>query len=334
MLTDTDPCNLRLRICETKRRKMRPDEQTDEEDARERLGGTPDGDVEISDRVIRSLLEEQHPDLSHHSFEIVDGGWDNVIARLGSDLAIRLPRRREADPLAKNEQLWLPSLAPQLPLPIPVPLRHGRPQRDYPYHWSIVRWLPGDSADLCPPNPSEGETLANFLRALHLPAPSNAPSNPARDVPLSDKAELTNERLTRLSSHPTVTESVRKAWRAVLHLKAPRQRRWIDGDLHARNVLVQDGRISAIIDWGDICGGDVATDLAAVWSLFGDQETRHQFFLDYDADRNTRLRAMGWAVFFGAVLLDTGLVSSPRQAALGETILRRVGSDAAAGWTL
>jgi len=104
--------------------------------------------------------------------------------------------------------------------------------------------------------------------------------------------------------------------------------KWLHGDLHARNVLVKNGAIAGIIDWGDMTSGDIATDLASIWMLFGDQHTRHQVIAEYaNISDATLQRAKGWAVLFGVLLLDTGLVDHPRHAVMGERSLRRVSED-------
>jgi aminoglycoside phosphotransferase (APT) family kinase protein len=100
-------------------------------------------------------------------------------------------------------------------------------------------------------------------------------------------------------------------------------------DLHPRNVLAQEGKITGIIDWGDISSGDRATDLAAVWMLFSDRIARERVLLDYGADADTVLRAKGWAVLFAVMLLDTGLQDHPRHAAIGDDALRQLEEDCA-----
>ncbi|MBD2096551.1 phosphotransferase [Trichocoleus sp. FACHB-591] len=102
---------------------------------------------------------------------------------------------------------------------------------------------------------------------------------------------------------------------------------WIHGDLHLRNVLVEKGVITGVIDWGDITRGDRATDLAAIWMLFSDPQTRQQATLEYNASEATLQRARGWAIFFGVVLLDTGLIDNPKHAAIGERTLRHMAED-------
>jgi aminoglycoside phosphotransferase (APT) family kinase protein len=100
---------------------------------------------------------------------------------------------------------------------------------------------------------------------------------------------------------------------------------WLHGDLHPRNVLVEGGALSGIIDWGDITAGDAATDLAAIWMLFDDANARRAALNAYGwLSPATLARARGWAVHLGATLLDTGLVDNPRHARIGERTLLRL----------
>jgi len=106
----------------------------------------PAAEIDIGDDLVRRLLAEQHPDLAALPLTLVANGWDNAIFRLGGDLAVRLPRRELGADLVVNEQRWLPQLAPRLPLPVPVPLRIGLPNGDYPWNWTVVAWHDGDVA--------------------------------------------------------------------------------------------------------------------------------------------------------------------------------------------
>src|SRR6185312_10300552 len=150
----------------------------------------PAHDVEITDTLARSLLSAQHPDLADLPLRRIANGWDNVVYRLGDDLALRLPRRKAAHQLLLHEVRWLPFLAPRLPLPIPAALRRGRPNAAYPYHWAVVPWFDGASAAELTAGERDhyaGE-LGRFLRALHVPAPADAPRNPVRGVPLATRS--------------------------------------------------------------------------------------------------------------------------------------------------
>jgi aminoglycoside phosphotransferase (APT) family kinase protein len=144
--------------------------------------GIPAADVNIDARLVRALLDEQHPDLANLPLFDVETGWDNVVYRLGDDLAVRLPRRAIAAALVDHEQRWLPELAPGLPLPVPTPVRIGRPGCGYPWSCTVTRWLTGQTAAAMPsydPLIAANE-LGAFLCAFHRPAPSDAPRNRVR----------------------------------------------------------------------------------------------------------------------------------------------------------
>lgn len=289
--------------------------------------GTPASEVEINASLVHSLLAAQHPDLAHLPLHLVDAGWDNVMFRLGGQLAVRLPRRNIAATLIEHEQTWLPKL-PTLPIPIPIPCRLGHPAPGYPWKWSVLPWLEGVTADQQQPDQNQAQRFAAFLRSLHRPTPSNAPSNPFRGVPLYHRAASIEERMQRLEQKTNLmTPAIKHAWNRALDAPMDVEATWIHGDLHPRNVLVEKGVITGVIDWGDITRGDRATDLAAIWMLFSDPQTRQQATLKYNASEATLQRARGWAIFFGVVLLDTGLIDHPKHAAIGERTLRHMTED-------
>jgi aminoglycoside phosphotransferase (APT) family kinase protein len=288
--------------------------------------GTPPPDFPIDVDLVRALLRAQHPDLADLPIAELAHGWDNAIFRLGDALLVRLPRRQVAAALLQNEQRWLPVLARRLPLPIPVHSRMGAPTDTYPWSWSIVPWLQGETADTDPLGTDQARPLAEFLRALHAPPPPDAPRNPVRGVSLRAREAAVEERFKRVERvSRLITRRLRSMWQASLAAPIDVADTWIHGDLHARNVLVQQGRLAAVIDWGDLAGGDCATDLAAVWMLLSTREARLQAMrtLDHVSDATWR-RARGWAILFGVTLLDTGLVDNPRHARMGEQILLRL----------
>jgi aminoglycoside phosphotransferase (APT) family kinase protein len=292
------------------------------------LLGTPVAETTIDQHLVRSLLREQHPDLAHEEIRWLDTGWDNAMYRVGESYVARLPRRQLAVSLAGHEQTWLPVLAKRLPIPIPVPVRIGKPTDDYPWPWSIVRWIPGNTAIHDPLRGDQSYRLAEFLLALHRPAPSNAPKNDWRGVPLRQRVNTVSGRLQRLrSTSNSITPEIDRVWQQALDAPETRESFWLHGDLHARNVLVTAGVISGIIDWGDITSGDAATDVASVWMLFADPESRHDVLSHYGASPELVARAKGWAIVFGTALLETGLVDDPRHAAMGAATLQRVTED-------
>ena len=288
--------------------------------------GTLIAEFEINLAFVAKLVADQHPDLADLPVRLIDAGWDNAMFRLGEHLAVRLPRRAAAAALIVNEQLWLPCLANRLSLPVPRLYRKGSPAHGYPWKWSIVLWLQGEAADQCEPQPSEAKRLGAFLRSLHVPAPPNAPTNLLRGVPLHQRAPAVEARMQRLLvTTNTVTAQVRHLWNAALQAPIDTPRTWLHGDLHPRNVLVETGVITGIIDWGDITSGDPATDLASIWMLFAEPHAQQDALAAYgQLSEATLHRAIGWAVLFGVALLDSGLVDNPRNAAVGKRILRRV----------
>lgn len=290
--------------------------------------GTPIAEVELDVPLVYRLLNEQHPDLAHLPLQLVDAGWDNAMFRLGEHLVVRLPRRQVAATLVENEQTWLPQL-PKLPIPIPVPYRVGNPSQSYPWRWSILPWLTGISADQQEPHDNQAQRLAAFLQSLHIAAPADAPFNPFRGIPLQQRADSVAERIQKLERETNlITSEIKHIWHQALNTPIDVEATWIHGDLHARNVLVENNVITGIIDWGDITVGDRATDLATIWMLFANHYARRQAIAEYaNISEATLRRAKGWAVFFGVVLLDTGLVDNPQHALMGERTLQRVAAD-------
>lgn len=289
--------------------------------------GVPSADVELDIDTIRALLKAQHPDLAAFDIEPVSSGWDNFQFRLGKDLALRFPRRELGSRCIEIEQRWLQEIAPALSLPVPAPIRIGHASHGYPYKWSVVPWLRGVPATRCGIADDEATTLATFLRSLHIAAPAAAPINPYRSVPLLERASAIEERMDRVAAQSSiVTTHLRSLWQTALHAPIDVELTWIHGDLHPNNILVDRGKLSGIIDWGDMGRGDRAIDLAAIWMLLDDAAARRRAFDESDVSAATHSRTVGWVIYFGVTLLDAGLVNDPEAAALGERILRCVAS--------
>ena len=295
--------------------------------------GTPPAEVALDTTQARALLAQQHPDLANLPIAVLDAGFDNFMFRLGDGYCLRFPRRSAAAALVLHEQQWLPHLAPHLPLPVPLPLRVGVPGLGYPWHWSGLPWLPGHAADLAPPHADAALHLADFLKALHQQAlplvPSKAPRNPVRGCPLADRQQTVEARLARLRQHTdAITPQIDALWQQALAAPVATQAVWLHGDLHPRNILTQDGALSAIIDWGDLGVGDAATDLACLWMVLEDTDGRNRALQSYAPDAALLARARGWAVSFGSLLLDTGRLDHARHAQIGADTLRRLAQEA------
>lgn len=269
--------------------------------------------MDIGNGLVRALLREQHPDLADLELRAVDGGWDNQQWRLGAELAVRMPRTERAPDLLRTEQRWLPSLAPHLPLPTPTPVRVGEPSTLFPHPWTVARWVKGEPADRTPiTGTGSAATLAAFLQALHRPAPADAPANQQRGVPMADLALDIDDAVQTLDADVD-TAGVTALWREAVAAPAwPGPPVWLHGDLHPANVVVRDGALAGVLDFGEMCGGDPATDLSAAWILLPAGGAA-RFFAAYPAvSAATVVRARGWAV-----LRAVGLIGIGRNGRLG-----------------
>jgi len=204
--------------------------------------------------LVSRLIKKQFPDWSNLSIErFSSAGTDHTLYRLGHDKVVRLPQTSSASEQVDKEQLWLPRLAPFLPLPIPSPLGVGRPSKDYPFQWSIYPWLPGEDASsmTLESEPQMAITLAEFLCSLQEIDPKNGPHpgthNFFRGVPLLMRDRETRTEISTL--HDTFdTERMLKIWEDCL--KAPLWNQspcWIHGDLIPTNILIHKNQVSSII---------------------------------------------------------------------------------------
>ncbi|HVV38327.1 MAG TPA: aminoglycoside phosphotransferase family protein [Acidimicrobiales bacterium] len=289
----------------------------------------PAAEVDISEDLVRCLLAEQHADLADREVRFESEGWDCAIFRLGDDLAVRLPRRAINAALMPDELRWLPQLAPQLTLAVNTPVRAGAPGCGYPWPWAVTAWFDGSSwADAPVDDPRlAAETLGEFVRSLATPAPDDAPTNPYRGGPLSDRDQAVRERLQQLGASIDAA-TVLDIWSDALGAPKNAPRRWLHGDLHPANVIVRHGRLVAVIDWVDMCGGDWAYDLAAAWICFDDPAARAAFKLAAGVqDDAAWRRARGCALSHGIACLANS-ADNPRMRAVGEATLAAVLADA------
>ncbi|GAA3454404.1 aminoglycoside phosphotransferase family protein [Dactylosporangium matsuzakiense] len=271
-------------------------------------------EIEMTAGLVRDLLRDQHPDLAARPVRLGARGWDNQLWRLGDDLAVRLPwATQDADELLRKEYAWLPGLAAHLPLPVPVPQRLGAPSARFPRPWLVTTWVPGAPADRSPvtepgapadrspvTEPGAAEALAAFLTALHRPAPAAAPPGRNRGGDLAGHTPGFTRALTAAAELGLVDDpgAAQAIWAdAAAAPPWPGPRLWLHGDLHAANVLTDGGRLAGVIDFGDLCAGDPAWDLAAAWLLLPDGAAeRCLAAYGPGADPATVRRARGCAV--------------------------------------
>jgi aminoglycoside phosphotransferase (APT) family kinase protein len=230
-------------------------------------------------------------------------------------------------PLILHEQQHLPGIAGRTPVPVPVPVHAGQPTSDFPWPWSIVRWVPGTAAVEAGPadRAPAVDGLAAFLKSLHVPAGAGVPVNPVRGVPLMDRNAAVLERLGDRERYRQPA-GLREVWAQACAAPA-----WdgpammLHGDLHPANILLAaDGSLAGVIDFGDVGAGDPAVDLAAGWLMF-DAGARQRFTGAFGAavDRDTWTRARGWALVLSTAMLSNS-DDNPRMFSVGEFGIRQV----------
>lgn len=284
--------------------------------------------------LVRRLLAAQHPRWADLPVvRVASAGTDHALYRLGDAMVVRLPRIAAAAGQVEKEQRWLPVLAPRLPLAIPRPLAQGEPGCGYPWRWSVYGWLEGENAVAAPLGDPlrAGADLGRFVRALRAVDATGAPvpgaHNFFRGVALAVRDAATREALASLDGEIDVLAAT-AAWDAAL--RAPSWRAapvWIHGDLQPGNLLVRDGALAAVIDFGGLAAGDPACDLAVAWSFFTGP-AREAFRVAIDADDASWSRGRGWALSIAAIALPYYRDTNPVLAAVSRRAIAEVLADA------
>ena len=247
-----------------------------------------DDELDIDETLVRALLREQFREWADLPLVRAGDGTVNVIYRLGDELSLRLPRREGPDTADDLEMTLLPVLAPQLPVEIPAPVARGRPGAGYPWYWSIHTWLDGDA----PTGALDAADVAALVLALRRVDTTGAPEpSYGRGKALAWRDTGVRDALERVDA-PGAAELWDEAIRAP-EWDGPKV--LIHADLDRRNVLVRDGRLAAVLDWGGVGVGDPAVDVMVAWKLVA-AEDRERFRMLVASDDATWLRAKGWVL--------------------------------------
>jgi aminoglycoside phosphotransferase (APT) family kinase protein len=292
-----------------------------------------DNEVDTGVALVGRLLRGQFPQWADLPIKpIQSAGTDNTIYRLGDEMAARLPRIPGAVEQVGKEQQWLPRLAPLLPLDIPIPLAEGKPGEGYPWHWSVYRWLEGENATNAGiADPAQAaRALAEFIASLQRIDSTGGPPpgshNFGRGVHLAVRDAATRAAIATLPGMID-TDAATAAWEASLQFpawNAPPV--WIHGDLQSGNLLTQEGRLSAVIDFGGLGVGDPACDLQVAWNLFS-TETREIFREMLSVDEATWGRGRGWALSVGVIALPYYKDTNPVLAGISRRAIDAVLAD-------
>jgi aminoglycoside phosphotransferase (APT) family kinase protein len=257
-------------------------------------------EIETDVALVRRLLAEQFPQWADLAIDpVVSYGTDHDIYRVGDHLAARLPRIEWATKQAAKEAEWLPKLAPHLPLAVPVQLATGHPAEGYPFEWSVYEWLPGENANGTIEDFDQAAVdLAAFVNALRQIDTTGAHRRPprGRGAPLAELDEQVRRSIAQLADRVDGDAALR-AWEQSLNAPASGgDEVWVHGDLLPGNLLVVDGLLSAVIDFGGLNIGDPACDLQPAWNVFaGDSRTRYR--AELEVDDASWLRGRGWALY-------------------------------------
>jgi aminoglycoside phosphotransferase (APT) family kinase protein len=293
--------------------------------------------VVIDAGLARRLVAAQFPQWAHLPVRPVElDGWDNRTFRLGSELSLRLPSAESYAPQVDKEQAWLPRLAPHLPLPIPTPVARGEPGEGYPYPWSVYRWLEGQpaSATAAVDAVALARSVAAFLAALQrVPAaggPEPGPHNFFRGGPLSTYAEETERAIAALGSE-VAGGVLRRVFDDALAARWAGEPVWVHGDVAAGNLLLRDGGLAAVIDFGSSAVGDPACDVVIAWTLFSGA-SRAAFRSGLAVDPATWSRGRGWALWKALITLVGDLERDDTVAAAAtRAVVHAVVADHAVG---
>jgi aminoglycoside phosphotransferase (APT) family kinase protein len=261
----------------------------------------PDIRPAIDTALVRRLVDTQFPQWAALPLHLLTpAGSDHVIYRLGQELSVRLPRHGGATKQARKEAEWLPRLAPHLPLAIPVPVEVGEPELGYPWPWAVTRWLDGEVAtvETLADSHDAARQLAEFLTALHRFTPAEGAREDLTAQPLATRDTATRSAITKVGD-AFDTAAMTELWETALDTPEwDRPPVWFHGDFHTGNLLTDNSRLSAVIDFGELGIGDPACDLTIAFTLMS-AETRATFRTALHVDDATWTRGRGWALATG-----------------------------------
>jgi aminoglycoside phosphotransferase (APT) family kinase protein len=287
---------------------------------------------QIDAALARRLVDRQFPQWADLPITTVElDGWDNRTFRLGSELSVRLPTGSWYAQQVAKEQRWLPLLAQRLPLPIPTPVAEGAPDDGFPYPWSVYRWLDGEPVAVAgvADRTAFATALAGFLNALGRVDAAGGPEpgehNFFRGGPLATYEAEALEALDALGDEVPRDDALR-VWSDAMATSWDRDPVWFHGDVAVGNLLVRDGRLAAVIDFGTSGVGDPACDMVIAWTFLSGP-SRARFRAELGVDPGTWSRGRGWALWKALITLPDHLERGAPEAALARRDIEQVIAD-------
>lgn len=279
--------------------------------------------ADITPSVVECLVRSQFPEWARLPVTAVgQDGWDNTTYRLGAEMSVRLPSGESYVAQVEKEHRWLPYLVEHLPLPVPQPLAMGAPGCGFPWPWSVYRWLPGEPAtvDNVGDRSEFARSLGRFLNALYAVPPAGGPMpgrhNFFRGASLETYDAETRQAVALLVEDIDADATI-AVWEASLSASWQGEPVWFHGDVTGANLLVEDGRLSAVIDFGTTGVGDPACDLTVAWTFF-DGASREAFCETIGCDEQTWARGRGWALWKALITHANAVQGGPTAARVAE----------------
>jgi aminoglycoside phosphotransferase (APT) family kinase protein len=292
----------------------------------------------IDESLIQALIRDQFPQWAHLPVHAIPrSGWDNRTFRVGDHLLARLPSAQGYAAQVHREQRWLPYLRSHLPLDIPAPVGLGRPAHGYPWAWSVYTWIPGASAaDQAPVDVGQFvERLSDFLTVLHtIPADAGLTASADNffrggsvkvyDGQFRQAIAILGSRIDSLAALNLWESATASHW-----TQPPV---WVHGDIALGNLILSEDSLVAVIDFGQMCVGDPACDLAIAWTYLRGKH-RKDFRSRLAVDAATWHRAKAWALWKAAIVAAKLVDSNAVEAQTCWETIHEVMNDAAElGW--
>jgi aminoglycoside phosphotransferase (APT) family kinase protein len=291
--------------------------------------------MELNDALVRQLVDAQFPQWAHLPIrQVTPGGWDNRTFRLGEGLLVRLPSADGYAASVAKEQRWLPVIAPSVPFEIPRPVALGRPTPEFGRPWSVYGWIDGVPASEAGIGDLTGfaRDVAYFLTELARVDSTDGPLAGAHSFHRGAHPRFYDDEVQRSLARlgdAIDTEAARRVWDAALRTEITAPPVWFHGDIAHGNLLVRDGNLWAVIDFGTSGVGDPACDLAIAWTMF-DDGARADFREGLPWDDEVWARGRAWALWKALLVAagDTGAHDPEAEARSARGVIERILADA------